>query len=110
MARRGDGESAGSLLAALGCCPSSSFFSSSHSATKERFSSAEQHTAGTHAEQEGCRERPRSKYSALIEMPSVTTLAFNYLTCWQLEVGEQAEKHIRKSSEGQKAELDSDLM
>lgn len=42
-------------------------------------------------------------------MPSVTTLAFNYLTCWQLEVGKQEEKK-KKGSEEQKAELDSDLM
>lgn len=28
----------------------------------------------------------------LIEMPSVTTLAFNYLSCWQLEVGSKQEK------------------
>lgn len=49
-------------------------------------------------------------------MPSVTALAFNYLTCWQLEVGKQAEKkngerkrERRKSCEEQKAGLDSDL-
>lgn len=43
-------------------------------------------------------------------MPSVTTLAFNYLTCWQLEVGRQAEKRRGKGSEEQKAELASDLI
>lgn len=42
-------------------------------------------------------------------MPSVTALAFNYLTCWQLEVGKQAGKK-KKGNEEQKAELDSDLM
>lgn len=43
-------------------------------------------------------------------MPSVTTLAFNYLTCWQLEAGKQAGEKEEKASEEQKAELDSDLM
>lgn len=43
-------------------------------------------------------------------MPSVTTLAFNYLTCWQLEVGEQAGEKNKKSSEEQKVELVNDLM
>lgn len=64
----------------------------------------------THAEREGCREGSWSKYRALIEMPSVTTLAFNYLTCWQLEAGKQAGEKEEKASEEQKAELDSDLM
>lgn len=111
VVRREVRESADSLLSGQGCCPSSSFFSLSSPATKEHFSSTEQRRACTHAEQEGCRERPCSKYRALIEMPSVTTLAFNYLTCWQLEVGKQAEKKKKKKvGEKQKAELDSDLM
>lgn len=79
-------------LSVLSCCPSSSSFGLSSFVTKECFSSAEQHRACTHAEQEGCRERLCSKYRVLIEMPSVTTLAFNYLTCWQLKVGKQAGK------------------
>lgn len=60
------------------------------------FSWAERPRACTHAEQQGCREGSRSHYRALIEMPSVTALAFNYLTCWQLEAGKQAGKKRRK--------------
>lgn len=111
MASREIGESAAPLLSVLGCCPSSSFFTSSSSATKECFSSAEQLRACTHAEQEGCRERLCSKYRVLIEMPSVTTLAFNYLSCWQLEVEASRKKEERQwgaeGKTGQWSDVDS---